>query len=352
MAPNEILRLRQVGFDFVRLAVAPDLFLRTVGSKRDDAIAELRKIIGRFVAADLKVVLDLHPNERIPGYRGKDYIGGVNQPVVMEYFQTVGDMARLLSSFPPGVVALELLNEPAAYPPRSGVWDAIQIQAHTEVRRVSSLIPIIVTGSMGGGVEGLLNLDPGPYRGSNALFSFHYYDPMIFTHQATSAGRRYFTNVTWPPRRNDFAKAVEGTTSAVLRDGNIGAVDARRAVVRTTSELRQYYFTQEGEETIRSDFGRVESWANKHGLALDRIFLGEFGVNRSVGAGAGAPAPDAERWLRSVRLAAEQRSFAWALWCYSGPVRMTLTNEWPAETMDPGVLRSLGMRVPSLNAKN
>jgi endoglucanase len=98
------------------------------------------------------------------------------------------------------------------------------------------------------------------------IVTFHYYQPMRFTHQAQS----------WIPE----SMAWKGTGWGTPQDRN----------------------------DLHEDFLRAAAWANGHQRPL---YLGEFGVSEQAGEEARAS------WTRAVAREAEQQSFSWSYWQFS-----------------------------------
>jgi len=59
-------------------------------------------------------------------------------------------------------VILEVMNEPSAGWNQPYNWFEIQARFVVAVRRVAPVLPLIVTGDRGGGIDGLLRLNPQP----------------------------------------------------------------------------------------------------------------------------------------------------------------------------------------------
>ena len=73
------------------------------------------------------------------------------------------------------------------------------------VRSESPDLTVIVTGGRGGGLEGLLDLNPTPFAGdTHALFSLHYYLPYVFSHAGVRSSNKnariwaFTTELTYP----------------------------------------------------------------------------------------------------------------------------------------------------------
>ncbi len=341
MPDAQIGALSRAGFDFVRLTLAPDVFLRASGTQADQLYALLRANVGRFTAHGLGVVVVMMPGNGVQGFTNAD-IATDNQGVFEALCEVLGRCALVLRDLP-GRVAIEPLNEPAFYGLRSIGWGGMQQRLHQAVRAAAPTLPVILSGAEGGGQGGLVKLDPQPYRGSNVFYTFHYYDPHIFTHQHVADSYKYLSGVSWPPRAQDLPAAIARARAALAADGSLSDAARGQKLSALTGLLTPYYRSGQGPQTVAGDFARVAAWADAHRINRRRILLGEFGVTRTIGSYTGAPEGDAAAWLSAVRTSAERSGFAWSLWAYSGPVSMTLANEYPARTWDPNVLQALGL---------
>lgn len=345
MPDAQIIALRRAGFDFVRLTLAADVFLRANGASGADTdalYALLQANIRRFTNQGLSVVVVIMPGNVVDGFRNSDIASNV-QGVFDALCEVVGRCAGVVQAAAPGRVAMEPLNEPAFYGLAELRWPAMQQRLHQAVRGAASTLPVVLTGGESGGLNGLLKLDPSSYRGSNVLFSLHYYEPHIFTHQHVGEDFRYLSGVAWPPRPQDLPGALSRANAAITADKTLSSAQRVDASAKANGLLSTYYRSGQGLRTVADDFARAAAWARGHGVDPRRILLGEFGVTRTIGAYAGASEADVVAWLSAVRTAAERNGFAWALWAYSGPVTMTLANEYPARTFDPQVLQALGL---------
>jgi len=163
----------------------------------------------------------------------------------------------------PPTVYYELQNEPHDIAPAD--WARIQSGVVKALRRLEPKRTLVVTGAEWGGIDGLLKLPP--LADQHLLYSFHFYDPLTFTHQGADwAGMADTKGITF------------------------GAPAAQAQVV--------------------SALDRAVAWGAKNGVPL---FCGEFGVFNRF-----APAADRERWYQLTRQTLEDRNLPWAMWDYRG----------------------------------
>ena len=184
-----------------------------------------------------------------------------------------------------------------------------------------------------------------PTATAGAIFTFHYYAPHLFTHQGAKTGpTSYVSGLSWPLTRAGAQQAEADAFEAVAQDK---ALDAD-AQARMRDQIAQM-FAGEGarphdEATVARDFDAVRDWARAHGVARERVLIGEFGcVLSSHGRATGAARLG---WLASVRRAAEARGFGWAYWAYKGFGGMELVDAQGA--LHDDLLAPLGLSKPHI----
>ncbi len=180
LGPADAQRVRAWGFDHVRLpldwhvAFAPDTL-----TPREDVLALLDAAVDTIVGEGLKVILDLH---RCPGH---DFHQGMSteQPLFTEPARRE-DCLRIWSHLgarygrTPGIV-LELLNEPVA--PTSALWNEVQAELAREVRRLAPEATLVLASNLWNNTAEFERLTP--VVDDNVVYSFHFYSPIVFTHQ-------------------------------------------------------------------------------------------------------------------------------------------------------------------------
>lgn len=343
MSDAEIADLRAIGFDFVRLAITPDIFSITSGARNDELYGILEKTIDRFLSAGIRVLADLHPTATDnPGYTTKDIVADIDGDSFARYARTVTEFARKLATMPKGRVGLQFLNEPeiagGADTPK---WQQMAERLHGAAREGSSDLLVFLTGTQET-APGLMALELTPFRGSNVAYSFHYYEPHTFTHQGV-AQRGEQVGLPWPTTASSEEATVSRVNAFIDSNGK-GAADQKTSDKAAADSVVRTYFSQGATPSaIAATLGQVGTWADSNGVPRQRVVMTEFGVERTVGKYFGAPDADRLRWLAAVRTIAERQGFGWALWSYSGPTGMTLANEYPARTFDNATLQAIGL---------
>ena len=354
-----IARIRESGFDFVRLTVDPGPFLQMTGERRDRLDDLLIAAIRRFRAHDLGVLVNFHSNSQVAAYRPEAIFTAAGTPLFQSYLAMVArTAARLAALHDPGV-ALEPVNEPpAGYDGASAArWQAMMEALYRAARAQAPRLPLVVTGAQGGSFRGLALLDPRPFRDANTLFSFHYYEPHLLTHQgvASRAPREIFwrdlRELTYPAHADDMARAWRATRARIEADPKMSETDKRRAIAAARDAITRYFREGWDGALIGAAFDTITAWAARYGIAPGRILLGEFGATREDSAADRSRALTRARWLHDVRCAAEQRHFRWSIWELNGSGGMAVTDRDDPDRIDPLTREALGLLAsPSLPA--
>ncbi|RUU00186.1 glycosyl hydrolase family 5, partial [Mesorhizobium sp. M7A.T.Ca.TU.009.01.3.2] len=264
------------------------------------------------------------------------------------YRGLVGELAGRLARFQPGRVALEPVNEPAQAC-ASNVWSQIQLSLLTAARASAATLPLVVTGGCGSMVSGLTALDPAPLSPFEPiLFTFHFYEPYLFSHQGAPWMRepvyRSLNNVPWPASAGSLEQTLASVRARMAQDAEIPE-DAKQAAYAETERVLKVYFDARPDRWFVDKYLRqVRDWADGHGLAPERIIMGEFGALRTDARYVAAPNPDRARYIADVRRSAEELGFAWALWdLFDGMGMMDDTTR----ALDPDIIAALGLTMPA-----
>ena len=332
--------LRQAGFDFARLTVDPSIFIVTGADGRQTLEQHALLIIRRLLDADLSVVVDLHAVEVNPAYGPEVLVDPGRVDVFADYLAMVKRVATMLRGLPPDRVALEPFNEPwiddLGEAPR---WQAMLEHLHAAAREGNPALPLVLNGLQWDSIAGLKLLDVRPFRKSNVLYTFHYYEPRAFTHQGVAPDVRWLGGLRWPEDDGNAQFVLDSALTAIAADGSLASASKAEAESDTRNVITQLLRTHLGPARIADDFAAVSRWAATYDIAPERIILGEFGC---VADPKGAPS-DRLAWLSAVRNACENAGFGWAYWAYKGNSGMSLLNA--GLTLDRETLGALGMQL-------
>lgn len=344
---NEFERIRAMGFDFIRLTVDPGPLLDGNRAEREEALQILFRAVRQVTAANLRVVLDLHAVRQVPGYSREFFDSAPNSEGVLRYRAMAKEVAAMLVQIGADKVAFEPYNEPAHYPCGEGGrrdWQQIMADTIADIRAVSGNLTVIATGACGGGVTGLLDIDP-VFDDANILYSFHMYEPHSFTHQQSEERDSFVSGLPWPARGGSPEK-VRRHLQVKMRAAGLGRPKEVMNLAIAEERIETYFQENWDEAILKARIGEAVDWVKRHAIPASRLFLGEFGVSRMTADGrSGAYDADRLRYLRAVRETAEEHGMAWSVWEYSNPHGMTLIAPKGPAVPDPGMLQALGLPV-------
>jgi endoglucanase len=311
-----------LGFGHVRLPVPPEKLMleevRVVLSRhRMDVLA---RDVGRILSEGLSVIVDIHPTESFK-------VRLFAEPGLEERFTAFWYvLAKSLSRFDPDRVLLEVLNEPGG-PPDPRVWQAMQGRLVSTIRAGAQEHTIVACGAGPSSIGDLGAL--APYGDPNVVYSFHFYSPMIFTHQGAAWSGRPFDRV----RNVPFPLSID-TIKAVANE--LTSVEDRTTVRREALSQRDW-----DQAAIAALAAEAGDWSALHGRP---VICTEFGAFRD----GGAPRADRIRYIAAVRQALDSSAAAWSHWDYSGGfgVLERRAGWWRP---DEEVLGALGLRFGQSN---
>lgn len=341
MSDAEIARLKAAGFRVVRLTADPSIWLASPPERRTELAAITTGTIRRFLGAGLDVVYDLHPVNVNPAWGPERLVTAIDGPAFRAYADLVERVATELRGLPRDRVVFELINEPPLDRPADiRRWQPMMELLHRRARAAAPDLPLVVTGAQWGSHRALIQLDPTPFRGSNVVYTFHFYEPAAFTHQGVEkVDWQYIKDLSWPPRRT-LQEAVAAATARVRADPGLDEAGRTKQTAYTTKLLGDYFAGTNDVAQIRAEFQKVADWAKRHGIPTNRIYLGEFGVVHNPG----DPDNGWLDWLRAVRETADSFGFGWSLWAYKGWGGMSLTGDHVRTVPQPEMLAALGLK--------
>lgn len=335
-------QLTQVGFDTVRLPVS----LQPLLAEPDLLDLHFRDIdagINELLSGGLDVVVDLHV---VPG--GNSW----NQSAITEsaegsafaaYRDVVDKMARFLSKFDPHRVALELFNEPPCAAPNRTDWPILQKRLFDAARRAAPKLPLVVTGACWGSASALTQLRASDYD-DNTLFTFHFYEPHIFTHQGTSNksdSASYVSRLPYPPEASRRDEFIAEFNSRIQTERSLPAADKSRIADHGRKYLNLYFSEKSSKDTMKTLLAGVVSWARQNQVSMKRIWVGEFGVTRDAFGQTGTAPADRQRWLKDARETFEELGIGWAVWNYCCQTGIIQGDFWGP--FDPAIIHALGL---------
>jgi endoglucanase len=284
-----LLELSKAGMTHVRLPVPAERLMRRFASssERDGVLRELRRAINELASLGYSVSVDLHPGDRFNRLHRDDPAASM---AAMKSAWT--DLAQVMRNFSPDRIFAELLNEPDLKAER---WQGEAEELAVFVRRLLPDSTLIVGPVNWQRADSLPDFRPLPDL--NVVYAIHFYDPMVFTHQAH-----------WDPQ--DPLHSIHGLPYPIRADDpEVQAIRRQLSVQRSAAALESLDRAIAASVASRG----IEKWLEP-AVAWQRrfsrpIIVNEFGVLK-----AGAPRDSRLRWLSAVTAYAREHCWGWAHW--------------------------------------
>ena len=305
--------IKSLGVDVIRLPI--NLHSMTLGEPEYSLdplfLFFLDKVVDWTEELDLYLILDNHTFD--PSDATDPDIGDILNPVWRQMAEHFGQRSDK--------VIYEILNEPHGI--SHDLWNAIQGEVIETIRSVDSTHTIIVGGADYNSYNSL-NKMPS-YEDDNLIYTFHFYDPFIVTHQGAS----------W-------------TTPSMVDLGDVPYPYAQDKMPRFPTSLQGTWvegafnnYNNEGNaDFIKQKIDIAIAFSEQRGVP---VFCGEFGVYK--------PNSDNEsrvNWYKVVVDYLNESGIAWTMWDYHGGFGVFEEGGQDLFDHDLNVplLNSLGFNVP------
>ena len=275
-------QIKQLGCDVVRLPInlhamtsgAPDFTLDPLFT------GFLDQVISWAEDLELFLILDNHSFD--PNVATSPAIEGTLVPVWTNMARRYRERSEFLM--------YEVLNEPHGI--SDEIWNAIQSKVIQGIRSVDQKHTIVVGGP---GFNSYLNLDAIPDLGDdNLIYTFHFYDPFIFTHQGATwvSPAIDLVNVPFPYDANSMPRLPSALNNSWVAFSyanypNDGTVERVKALIDIAVRFR--------------DERKVP------------VYCGEFGVFQP-----NSEEDDRVGYYELVRSYLEENNISWTIWDYHG----------------------------------
>ena len=189
------------------------------------------------------------------------------------------------------LILFEILNEPHGID--DGVWGAIQGRVIDAIRDIDERHTLIV-GPASWNSYNNLSLMPS-YADTNLIYTFHFYDPFIFTHQGatwTGIPLQDLSNMPFPYDANRMPTLPSSLVGTWVEGGY------------------QNYANEGTLAHMQQLLDIAISFQQSRGVPL---FCGEFGVYQ-----ANSLEPDRVRWYEGLVNMLDSAGIAWTMWDYHG----------------------------------
>jgi len=313
---DDIALMKSMGFDHVRLSVNPQPMM--MNHPPDEIPAEYLGYVDAAVKMildqGLAVVIDLHPDSDFKAKLAKD------DSFVQEFSDFWRTLARHYSTWDKERIFFEILNEPELSDRYR--WYGMQAKLAATIREGAPQHTLIATGARWSSDDELVFLEP--LRDTNVIYTFHFYEPTIFTHQGATWGPYFWhwvKGLHYPSSPESAAQTAAGVPDAV----------DRLAVIR-------YGQDHWDAAHIDAEITQVAEWARHRGVP---VVCNEFGAYLDY-----SDPRDREAWIYDVRTALERHDMGWTMWDYSGNFGVVVKKDGRS-IPDELTLRALGLNLSS-----
>ncbi len=260
---------------------------------------------------EVNLILDNHTFD--PSETTDPNIGDILVPVwtqMAEHYKTRSEL-----------IYYEVLNEPHGI--SNEAWNAIQLDVINAIRTVDSTHTIIVGPSDFNGLRSLQYMPE--YEDDNLIYTFHFYDPFVLTHQGanwTTPSMAELGGIPFPYNASDMPSLPSSLTGTWIQ----GAFNN--------------YQNEGTAEKVREYLDIAVNFAETRGV---KVFCGEFGVY--------APNSDNDSrvaWYGVVSEYLTEKGLSWTIWDYQGGFGIFEpgTSELFDHDINEQLVEALGFNVP------
>ena len=322
---GDVRVIKSLGFDFVKLVINPVVF------KLGDRLNESRlwyfdQIVNYGVSEKLPVVICIHPE-----WKYKEQVLGQRNE-----FESFASFLKALSRHISGrwsesQVALQLMTEPPPASPKPddwNYWGNLQARLWRTVRDEMPRHTLILSGDMGGSIEGLEHVVL--VNDANVLYSFTFYEPNLFAWQGDSGSTlmHCLKNIPFPSGPETLAELPKILT---------GVPHELQAEVKRRVE--EYAAQRWDEGKVAARIARLGAWRQHHSGKV-KLWCAEFGCHQ------GAPEAQRRRYLELVRELFDRYDIGWSYWSFNEDYAVMTADRTPSgpaeqQTPDRAILHAL-----------
>lgn len=306
--------IKELGCDVIRVPIHFEMFIE------DDKSYKIKPIIFEYLdkACDWAEELGIHLIIDNHSFNSGKY---PNAKKVEEHLSKVWPQIAEHYKNRSNLILYEILNEPQI---SQQEWEKIQTQTIKHIRSIDKNHTIVVTGADWGSLNALSGMKP--YEDKNLIYTFHFYDPFIFTHQGAN----------WTSKEVEDAAGIPFP----YNKDKIPLLKGKARGSWVESNLKTTYKKDGTAETLRNQLKKAVDFSNKFNIP---VWCGELGVYNLV-----SPEEDRNTWYKTVGSILQDFGIPFTVWGFDGSFGVFTkgtANIYPYD-LNVEVIKGLGMNVP------
>jgi endoglucanase len=306
-------QIRAAGFDHVRIPINPESLGFSLYDGEDGRVlfdfSGLDAAVGMARDHGMSAIIDIRPSDGLMSQIEQDPRAEAGLVALWQH------IANHFSPYSTTTIVYELLDEPR-FKTAGSQYRTLIADVVAAVRQVAPKNTLIVDLPKSATLDGFD--DFVQLSDDNTLYAFHFYEPVIVTHQGMKGppawGRalRYFKGLPYP------SQAVNAATNYAPDAGDTDEMK---------KELRDYTMANWDAGHIAARIKMAADWAQANHR---RVICTEFGVARRV-----VDPASRYQWIADTRKALEANGIGWTLWDYTDLFGITtLTGDTVKEPGD------------------